>query len=98
MGMSLLVLTIIASIAAVAAVTYDWQITRADRLRSDARVAAPGAAIDGTPQEADVTPMFERAPLSGLHGRPLLKLGVGFAMAVLVIVLIAMSGDRHATA
>jgi hypothetical protein len=39
--------------------------------------------------------MFERAPRSGLQGRPLLKLGVGFAMAVLVIVLIAMSGDRE---
>jgi hypothetical protein len=96
--MSLLVLAIIASIAAVAACAYAWQITRADRLRSDARVAALAAAIDGTPQETDVTPMFERAPRSGLQGRPLLKLGVGFAMAVLVIVLIAMSGDRHATA
>ena len=42
--------------------------------------------------------MFERAPRSGLQGRPLLKVGVGFAMAVLVIVLIAMSGDRHAPA
>jgi hypothetical protein len=95
--MSLLVLTIIASIAAVAAIAYAWQITRADRLRSDARVAALAAAIDGTPQEEDATPMFERAPRSGLQGRPLLKLGVGFAMAVLVIVLIAMSGERHAT-
>ncbi len=42
--------------------------------------------------------MFERAPRTGLQGRPLLKVGVGFAMAVLVIVLIAMSGDRHAPA
>jgi hypothetical protein len=39
--------------------------------------------------------MFERAPRSGLQGRPLLKLGAGFAMAVMVIVLIAMSGDRE---
>lgn len=96
--MALLVLTIIASIAAVAATAYAWQITRADRRRSDARVAALAAAIDGTSQEADATPMFERAPRAGLQGRPLLKLGVGFVMAVLVIVLIAMSGDRHATA
>ena len=96
--MFLLVVTIIASIAAIAASAYAWQITRADRLRSDARVAALAAAIDGTSQEGDATPMFERAPRSGLQGRPLLKLGVGFAMAVLVIVLIAMSGDRHATA
>jgi hypothetical protein len=101
--MTLLVLALTASIAAIAAIAYAWRIARADRLRSDARVAALAAAIDGTSQEGNATPMFERAPLfekagrSGLQGRPLLKLGVGFAMAVLVIVLIAMSGDRHAT-
>jgi hypothetical protein len=42
--------------------------------------------------------MFEPAPRSGLQGRPLLKVGVGFAMAVLVIVLIAMSGERERAA
>src|SRR6185503_9930118 len=96
--MSLLVLSIIAIVVAIAAMAYAWRIARTERLRSDARVAALAAAIDGTSEEADTTPMFERAPRSGLQGRPLLKLGVGFAMAVLVIVLIAMSGDRHSTA
>ena len=96
--MSLLVLSITASVAAIAATAYAWRIARTERLRSDARVAALAAAIDGTSDEADTTPMFERAPRSGLQGRPLLKLGVGFAMAVLVLVLIAMSGDRHSTA
>ena len=95
--MSLLVLSITAVVAAIAATAYAWRIARTERLRSDARVAALAAAIDGTSEEADTTPMFERAPRSGLQGRPLLKLGVGFAMAVLVIVLIAMSGDRHST-
>ena len=96
--MSLLVISITAVVAALAATAYAWRITRTERLRSDARVAALAAAIDGTSSEqADTTPMFERAPRSGLQGRPLLKLGVGFAMAVLVIVLIAMSGDRHST-
>lgn len=95
--MSLLVLSIIAVVAAIAAMAYAWRIARTERLRSDARVAALAAAIDGTPEAADTTPMFEQAPRSGLQGRPLLKLGVGFAMAVLVIVLIAMSGDRHST-
>jgi hypothetical protein len=95
--MSLLVLSIIAVAAALAAMAYAWRIARTDRLRSDARVAALAAAIDGTPEEADTTAMFAREPRSGLQGRPLLKLGVGFAMAVLVIVLIAMSGDRHST-
>jgi len=96
--MSLLVLSITAVVVAIAAMAYAWRIARTERLRSDARVAALAAAIDGTSEEADTTPMFERAPRSGLQGRPLLKLGVGFAMAVLVIVLIAMSGDRHSTA
>ena len=95
--MSLLVLSITAVVAAIAATAYAWRIARTERLRADARVAALAAAIDGTSEEAGTTPMFERAPRSGLQGRPLLKLGVGFAMAVLVIVLIAMSGDRHAT-
>jgi len=95
--MSLLVISITAVVAAIAATAYAWRIARTERLRSDARVAALAAAIDGTSEEADTTPMFERAPRSGLQGRPLLKLGVGFAMAVLVIVLIAMSGDRHST-
>jgi len=95
--MSLLVLSIISVVAALAAMAYAWRIARTERLRSVARVAALAAAIDGTPEEADTTSMFAAAPRSGLQGRPLLKLGVGFAMAVLVIVLIAMSGDRHST-
>jgi hypothetical protein len=95
--MSLLVLSITAVVAAIAATAYAWRVARTERLRSDARVAALAAAIDGVSEGADTTPMFERAPRSGLQGRPLLKLGVGFAMAVLVIVLIAMSGDRRST-
>jgi hypothetical protein len=95
--MSLLVLSIAAVVAAIAAMAYAWRIARTERLRSDARVAALAAAIDGRQEETDTASMFERAPRSGLQGRPLLKLGVGFAMAVLVIVLIAMSGDRHST-
>ena len=91
--MFLLVVTFTAVAAAIAAAAYAWRIASAERLRSDARVAALAAAIDGTPDDVPAT-MFERAPRSGLQGRPLLKAGVGFTMAVLVIVLIAMSGDR----
>jgi hypothetical protein len=94
--MFLLVVSISAIAFALAAGAYAWRIATAERLRSEARVAALAAAIDGTSDE--VTAMFARAPRSGLQGRPLLKVGVGFAMAVLVIVLIAMSGNRHAPA
>lgn len=96
--MSLLsIVTITAVAIACAAAAYAWRLARADRQRSDARVAALAAAIDDTPGEAK-TMMFEQAPRSGLQGRPLVKVGVGLAMAVGIIVLIAMSGDRHAAA
>jgi hypothetical protein len=92
--MLLLVVTFIAVAVAVAAAVYAWRVQSADRLRSEARVAALAAAIDGTSDDASAT-MFEPAPRSGLQGRPLVKVGVGLTMAVLVIVLIAMSGDRE---
>ena len=92
--MFLLVVTLSAIAVAVAAAAYAWRVARAEQLRSDARVAALAAAIDGTSDEEPNT-MFARARQSGLQGRPLLKVGVGFAMAVLLIVLIAMSGDRR---
>src|SRR5688572_2610493 len=94
MDMFLLVVTITAIGVAIAAAAYAWRVARADQLRSDARVAALAAAIDGTPEDGHNT-MFARSHRSGLQGRPLLKVGAGFAMAVLVIVLIAMSGDRQ---
>ena len=91
--MFLTLLSIGAVIVAITATVLAWRMAHAERLRSEARVAALAAALDDVP--ADIPgPMFERAPRAGLQGRPLLKLGVGFAMAVLVIVLIAMSGDR----
>ena len=92
--MSLAVVTISAIAVAIAAAVYAWRVAGLEQLRSDARVAALAAAIDGTSDEEPNT-MFARAPRSGLQGRPLLKVGVGFAMAVLVIVLIAMNGDRQ---
>ena len=96
--MVLLVVSVTAIVVAVAAAAYAWRMARDERDRSDARVAALAMAIDGTtPTEGDTaaTAMFERSPRAGLQGRPLLKVGVGFVMAVLVIVLIAMSGDRR---
>ena len=95
--MFLLVLSITAVIVACAAAAYAWRVARHDRLRSDARVAALAAAIDGTAGDVPAA-MFERAPRTRLQGRPLLKLGVGFAMAVGIIVLVAMGSDRRATA
>ena len=89
-------LSITAVIVACAAAAYAWRVARQDRLRSEARVAALAAAIDGTAGDVPAA-MFERASRTRLQGRPLLKLGVGFAMAVGIIVLVAMSSDRRAT-
>ncbi|MGH9237341.1 MAG: hypothetical protein ACRD3G_04805 [Vicinamibacterales bacterium] len=94
--MFLVALSITAVIVACAAAAYAWRVARQDRLRSEARVAALAAAIDGTAGDVPAA-MFERAPRTRLQGRPLLKLGVGFAMAVGIIVLVAMSSDRRAT-
>src|SRR5688500_10334081 len=94
--MFLTVLSITAVIVACAAAAYAWRVARQDRLRSEARVAALAAAIDGTAGDVPAA-MFERAPRTRLQGRPLLKLGVGFAMAVGIIVLVAMGSDRRAT-
>lgn len=93
--MFLVVLSITAVIVAVAAAAYAWRIASTDKLRSEARVAALAAAIDGTGDDAPA-PMFDRGR-PGLQGRPLLKLGVGVAMAIGIIVLVAMSSDRPAT-
>jgi hypothetical protein len=94
--MFLVALSTIAVIVACAAAAYAWRISRDDRLRSEARVSALAAAIDGTGGDAP-SPMFEPTPRTRLQGRPLLKLGVGFAMAVGIIVLVAMTSDRRAT-
>ena len=98
--MLLSVLSVVAIAGALGIAAYAWHIVQTERRRSDARVAALAAAIEeevespGHDGDHD-TPMFEREPRAGLQGRPLLKVGVGFVMAVGVIVLIAMSNDRH---
>ena len=90
---------------AIASLVYAWRLHRDEQQRSAARIAALTAAIDGTSAEAARAPMFAQG--SGLgggvltgpapHGHPLLKVAVGVGMAVGIIVLIAMSGDRQET-
>ena len=93
--MSLMVIVVISVALAVGSAGYAWSLQRLERRRSAARVAALAAAIDGSAMHAPA--MFDRGPDSAVQGRPLLKVAVGFAMAVGVIVLIAMTGDRHGT-
>lgn len=96
--MTLTVLTIAAFALAAVFGGLAWRFARAERLRSEARVAALAAAIDGSPQvDTGVTTMFSQTRRSAVQGRPLLKLGIGFGFAVSVIVLIAMTSDRRTT-
>ena len=93
--MSLTVISAVSVVVAVALAAYAWRLHRLDAQRSAARVRALAAAIDGS--AANAPAMFNRDPESVVHGRPLLKVAIGFAMAVGIIVLIAMTGDRHAS-
>jgi len=80
-----------------------WHVTRQDRQRSEARVAALGSAIDADfdlrdPSDAvAVSSMFETAPGTGaaVQSRPLIRLAVGVVMAVVLIVAAAMSNSAH---
>jgi hypothetical protein len=97
-------LAIVSLTAAAVCALLLWRVLRENRRRSDARVAALAAAIDG-PRAAAPPPaaiataqLFEAGRQSAMQGRPLLKVAIGFAMAVAVIVLIAMTGDRQAAA
>jgi hypothetical protein len=94
--MVLMTLTIASCLLAAAFAAIAWRFARAERLRSDARVSALAAAIEGTASPSGTpAPMFAQARASAVQGRPLLKFGIGFVFAVAVIVLIAMAGDRR---
>ena len=92
----LIVFTAAAVAVALGLAVHAWRLSRLERLRSEARVSALAAAIDGTSgAPSEHAPMFARGAESAVQGRPLLKVAIGFGMAVFLIVVIAMSGDRH---
>jgi hypothetical protein len=85
----------VAVAVAIGLAVYAWRLSRLERLRSAARVSALAAAIDGTSASPGHATMFSRDTESAVQGRPLLKVAIGFGMAVFIIVVIAMTGDRH---
>lgn len=102
--MVLFILSLISLVIAAVLAGLAWLVIREERLRSAARVAAlASTALDDTATDVVVTPpvpgattsLFERR--SSMRGHPLVRVAVGFAMSVAVIVLIAMSGGRHAS-
>jgi hypothetical protein len=107
--MFLLVLSVISLCAAAVVAVLAWSIVRDDRQRSAARVAALAStaldesatvvAIQGPPEggdQGDRTPSVIAATRpAAVQGHPLVKVAVGIAMSLALIVFIAMSGDRH---
>lgn len=91
----LMVFTAVSVAIAIGLAVHAWRLSRLERLRSEARVSALAAAIDGTAADPSGHAMFTRDSESAVQGRPLLKVAIGFGMAVFIIVVIAMTGDRH---
>jgi hypothetical protein len=101
--MVLLVVSLLALVVAAGFAAFAWQVLRDDRLRADARVAALGsAALDDGATEVPLavppanvaTTLFDKRP--SMRGHPLVRVAVGFAMSVALIVFIAMGSDRRA--
>jgi hypothetical protein len=80
-------LALVFACVAAASGFYAWQVTRRERYRSAARVAALAATIDPT-GESGSRPLFDRAPAAGLN--PLLKIGAGFGVVAVTIAIIAV--------
>ena len=87
-------LTICSLLIAAAFAAVTWNVMRAERRRTEARVAALGAAIDGASVTSRREPLFDVERRSAVQGAPLTKLAIGVATAIVVLVIIAMTGDR----
>lgn len=97
----LTVLTLFSIAIAAGSGAVTWRVLREERRRSEARTAALAAAIDGPrlSQRDGSTPgapLFD-APRAANHAPRILRLAVGAAMAVLLLVAVAMSTDRTGT-
>ena len=102
--MILLLLSILCLVAAVLFALLAWHVVRDDRQRSAARVAAlASTALDDTAVDVVLPDGRDEAGRSFMvrdsravvAGHPLVKVAVGAAMSLALIVFIAMSGDRH---
>jgi hypothetical protein len=95
----LVVITFAALAAAVGFAAIAWRALREERARSQARVAALAAAIDGAPAGpgavAGVQTLFDAEPRDRVRGNPLLTIAGAFAVAVAVIVALALTSDRE---
>jgi hypothetical protein len=105
-----LILTIVSVIAAVGFGWFAWRLRTDERRRSEARVAALASAIDAieaasAPSEAQPEPVVMNGLFAPEHsaaakGALPIRLAVGAAMGIFLLVVIAMSnrGTPHETA
>jgi hypothetical protein len=105
----MLIVTLLSIVTAVACAVVTWRVIRREQLRSDTRVALLASAIDEStvveetfdwPDDeatasVPVPTLVHAANRSALRRRPLLTAAAGLAVVIAVIVLIAMTGDRH---
>ena len=106
----MLIITLLSLVTAVACAVVAWRVIRREQLRSDARVAysRPPSTnplswrTPSTGQMMKPPHLFNRPERSfydanrpAFRRRPLLTAAAGLAVVVAVIVLIAMTGDRH---
>jgi hypothetical protein len=108
--MTMLIVTLISVVVAVVSSIVAWRVLRRERVRSDARVSLLASAIDegdsleeafDWPDEEEETRVaalslpFAEHPASDLRRRPLITAAAGLAAVLAVVVLIAMTGNRH---
>lgn len=102
MNFLLLTLTLISVLAAIASAWFAWRLRDTERRRSDARVAALSTAIDAVewpsyaPAQTQDEPMAAGGLFAPEHsaaaaGAPVIKLAVGVAMGIVLLVAIAMN-------
>ena len=91
--MSLLI-TAIACAAALLCAFQIWRMMRDERRRSDARVAALAAVID-PPGSGRPPAIFDERTRMPASRHPLLKVAIGFAAVVTLIIVVAMANDLH---
>jgi len=105
------IVTVLSLVTAATFGVIAWRTVRREQLRSEARVASLSSAIDDTLQSRIASPqspipnpgpaedafpsLFEASHRPALRRRPLLTAGAGLAAVLAVVVVIAMTGDRH---
>jgi hypothetical protein len=98
----LFTIAIIATLAAAGMAWYAWTLRRGERLRSEARVAALAGAIDSLEASPARRPrvavhkLFASEDSQVARGTPVIKIAVGVAMALILLIVVAMSNRGSA--